>query len=98
MEQTEKEIVNKTISRKTINRQAQILTRMLEYEKAEKKQGEDSKRESSTGEDKINKIEEEFLEFKKLQNRDEELFKQIPPVFSPFYNEKVTDYFYKFDN
>lgn len=98
MEQTEKEIVNKTISRKTINRQAQILTRMLEYEKAEKKQGEDSKRESSTGEDKINKIEEEFLEFKKLQNRDEELFKQIPPVFSPFYDKKVTDYFYKFDN
>ena len=38
MEQTEKDIVNKRITHNTINRQVKILTRLLEHEKAEKKQ------------------------------------------------------------
>ncbi len=95
MEQTEKEIVNKTISRRTVNRQAEILTRMLEAEKAEKKKGKDPKRESERGKDRLNKASEgRFSEFEKLKERDLELFKQIPPVYSPFYKKKVNDYFY----
>lgn len=95
MEQTEKEIVNKSISRQTINRQANILTRMLEFEKAEKKQGEDNKRKSNEGKDKAKTPPKDLIEFEKLKNREMELFKQIPAVYSPFYKQKVNDYFYK---
>lgn len=94
MEQTEKEIVNKSISRQTINRQANILTRLLEFEKAEKKQGEDNKRKSNEGKDKAKTPPKDLIEFEKLKNREMELFKQIPAVYSPFYKQKVNDYFY----
>lgn len=94
MEQTEKEIVNKTIGRQTINRQAKILTRMLEAEKAEKQQGKDSERKSERGKNKFNETPNGFPEFQKLKERELELFKQIPPIYSPFYKKKVNDYFY----
>lgn len=98
MEQTEKDIVNKKISRATINRQATILSRLLEHEKAEKKQGKDNKRESKSAKDKTNTEIKEFLEFEKLQEQEKELFKQMQPMYSPFYKEKINKYFYNTDN
>lgn len=98
MEQTEKDIVNKRISRNTINRQAKILTRLLEHEKAEKKQEKDNKRESKVGKDKINIDNKDFLEFKKIEEKEVELFKQVQPMYSPFYKEKVNRYFYNLEN
>jgi hypothetical protein len=47
MEETETDLVNKTISQETINRQQEILTRMLESEKAEKEREMDEKRQSN---------------------------------------------------
>lgn len=98
MEQTEKEIVNKKINRATINRQAKILTRLLEHEKAEKKQGKDDKRESKVGKDKKNAEIKDFLEFKELNEKEIEIFKQIQPMFTPFYKGKVNEYFYNLEN
>ena len=97
MEQTETDIVNKVINQQTINRQNNILTRMLEYEKAQKKQDQEERRESNEGKDNFENSNNQFLEFNKLKNRELELFKQIPPIFSPYYKEKVNDFFYKFE-
>lgn len=98
MEQTEKEIVNKKINRNTINRQAKILTRLLEHEKAEKKQGKDNKREAKEGKDRRNTEIKDFLEFKEIKEKETEIFKQIQPMYSPFYKEKVNRYFYNLEN
>jgi hypothetical protein len=97
MEQTETDIVNKIINQQTINRQNNILTRMLQHEKAQAKQEQEQRRESTEGRDLIDKSNNQFLEFNKLKNRELELFKQVPPVFSPYYKEKVNDFFYKFE-
>ncbi len=97
MEQTETDIVNKVINQQTINRQNNILTRMLEDEKAQKKQDQEERRESTEGKDNFDNSNNQFLEFNKLKNRELELFKQIPPIFSPYYKEKVNDFFYKFE-
>lgn len=97
MEQTETDIVNKVINQQTINRQNNILTRMLEDEKAQKKQDQEERRESNEGKDNFDNSNNQFLEFNKLKNRELELFKQIPPIFSPYYKEKVNDFFYKFE-
>lgn len=97
MEQTETDIVNKAINQQTINRQSNILTRMLQHEKAQKKQDQEERRESTEGKDLFNNSNNQFLEFNKLKNRELELFKQIPPAFSPYYKEKVNDFFYKFE-
>lgn len=98
MEQTEKDIVNKRITHNTINRQAKILTRLLEHERAEKKQEKDNKRESKIGKDKINIEDKDFIDFKKIEEKETELFKQVQPMFSPFYKEKVNKYFYNIEN
>ncbi|MBO6117214.1 MAG: hypothetical protein J6P44_01580 [Bacteroidales bacterium] len=93
MEDTEKDIVNKRITNQTLNRQKQILTRMLESEKAEMKKEKDNKRESKTGVDKTVQDNKNFEEFKKLKNRDSELFRKIPAVYAPYYKKKISDYF-----
>lgn len=48
MDQTERDIVNQNITPQTLMRQEQILTRMLEAEKAEKERDQDKERESKT--------------------------------------------------
>lgn len=93
MEQTETDIVNKIINQQTINRQNNILTRMLQHEKAQKEQEQEQRRESTEGKDVFEKSNNQFIEFNKLKNRELELFKQIPPIFSPYYKEKVNDFF-----
>ncbi len=99
IEQTEKDIVNKQISTQTLNRQKQILTRMLESEKAEIKKEKEEKRESKTGIDKIEKQNNQsFEEFKKLKNRDMELLQKIPPIYSSYYKTKISEYFSNFES
>jgi hypothetical protein len=98
MEQTEKDIVNKRITHNTINRQVKILTRLLEHEKAEQKQEKDNKRESKIGKDKINIEDKDFIDFKKIEEKETELFRQVQPIFSPFYKEKVNKYFYNIES
>ena len=66
---------------------------MLESEKAEKTKDRDFERKSETAKDMENEA-ADFPEFKKLKERKSELFKQVPPIYSPFYKKKVNDYFY----
>ena len=98
MEDTEKDIVNKRINTQTLNRQKQILTRMLESEKAEMKKDKEEKRESKTGVEKQKNVNAAFEEFKKLKSRDTELFRKIPAMYSPYYKTKISDYFSNFEN
>ncbi len=98
MEDTEKDIVNKRINAQTLNRQKQILTRMLESEKAEMQKDKEQKRESKTGVDKKKENNQSFEEFKKLKNREMELFRKIPPIYSPYYKMKISKYFSNFEN
>ncbi|MBR1769496.1 MAG: hypothetical protein IJ748_03470 [Bacteroidales bacterium] len=98
MEETEKDIVNKKINANTIKRQNEILTRMLESERAEKKKEKDNERKSNTGVDKKQNDDKNFEAFKKLKDRNVELFKEIPPVYSSYYKGKINKYFYNFEN
>jgi len=98
MEDTEKDIVNKRINANTIKRQNEILTRMLESERAEKKREKDNERKSDTGVNKKQEDNKQVIEvFKKLKNKDMELFKEIPPVYSSYYKDKINEYFYNFE-
>ena len=97
MEDTEKDIVNKRINSQTLNRQKQIITRMLESERAEIEKEKEDKRESKTGVDKSIQQNQVIEEFKKLKNRDMELFRKIPPVYSSYYKVKISEYFSNFE-
>jgi len=98
MEQTEKDLVNKIISNETIKRQQEILTRLLESEKAQLEREMDEKRESNEAIN-INKSNpNNFLEYKRLKLKESELLKTIPISLKSFYKNKVNEYFYNFEN
>lgn len=93
MEQTETDIVNRNITQETLRRQQDILTRLLESEKAEREREKDNKRESKTGRDAAYRNPEEFFEYNKQKEKEVELLKTLPPSFVPFYKNKTTNYF-----
>jgi hypothetical protein len=97
MEQTEKDIVNNRITQETLKRQQEILTRLLKSEKAEQQREEEQRRESQEAKNAKISSPDELFEFYKLKNREVELLKTLPPNLKPFYKNKVSEYFYKFE-
>ncbi len=92
MEQNEKDIVNKRITELTLKRQQEILTRLLESEKAEREREQEERRESNEARD-IYRSPTQFEAFKKARTRETELLKTIPPGLSTFYKNLVNSYF-----
>jgi hypothetical protein len=93
MEQTETDIVNKRITRETIRRQEEILTRLLESEKAEREREWDDKRESTEGVDREEIVQKRFLEYHKESQKEIELLRTMLPSYNEFYKKKVSEYF-----
>jgi hypothetical protein len=95
MEETEKELVNKRLTQETLMRQQEILTRLLEHEKAEKKQEEEMKREATTGKD-IPKPNPKYLEkFEGKNQKNKEILQALPIEMQPYYKQKAKEYFDK---
>ena len=93
MEQNETDIVNKRITQRTINRQKEILTRLLESEKADREREWDDKRESKEGNTQTKGNPELFFEYNKQKEQEVDLIKTTPPNLNTFYKKKVTQYF-----
>jgi hypothetical protein len=96
MEQTEKDLVNKIINQQTINRQQQILTRLLESERAEMEREKEEKRESKEAR-LLQSNPPAFIEQQLNKKKETELYKTIPPTLNHFYKDKVNSYFYHFE-
>lgn len=93
MEETEKDLVNKRITEETMKRQQDILTRLLESERAEREREQEEKRESNTATEKIYRNPAQFEEFKKQQSREKEMLQIVPPTMNSFYKNLVNSYF-----
>jgi len=98
MEQTEKDLVNKMINQQTINRQQQIMTRLLESEKAEMQREKEEKRESKQGVDRPNPNPPAYIEQQWKNKKETELYKTIPPTLNHYYKNKVNSYFLGVEN
>jgi hypothetical protein len=93
MEQTEKDIVNKQITDETMKRQQEILSRLLESEKAEREREQDEQRKSNEAKNQNLSNPGQFLEYKRLKEKEMELLNTVPPSLTPYYKEKVNNYF-----
>mgnify|MGYP000200431916 CR=1 FL=1 len=93
MEQNETDIVNKRITQQTINRQKEILTRLLESEKADREREWDDKRESKEGKVTENGNPELFFEYNQQKEQEVDLLKTTPANLNNFYKKKVSQYF-----
>lgn len=93
MEETEADLVNKSLTEKTIQRQQDILTRLLESENAmrEREEDEERKAEQPTNYDQI--IPKEFADYIKAKEKEIELLKTVPPRLNPYYMQEVNKYF-----
>lgn len=98
MEETEKDLVNKRLTQETIRRQEEILTRLLESEKAEREREQDEKRQSKEGNDNLTRNPGQFEEYKKLKMKEVELIRTIPPGLNTFYKNLVNYYFQALEN
>jgi hypothetical protein len=92
MEQTERELLNKSLSQETLNRQQDILTRLLESDKAEREREEDETRKSNTADQNIANRQKAFDVFKQLKSRELEGLKSQTLDLQPFYRQKVDRY------
>jgi hypothetical protein len=98
MEETETDLVNKLISPETMKRQQEILTRLLEHEKAEKEREMDEKRQSNEAKNENFSNPNQFFEYNRQKLKETELLKTVPPSLNPFYKSKVNQYFNNIDN
>ncbi|MBV6644259.1 MAG: hypothetical protein KI790_02355 [Cyclobacteriaceae bacterium] len=93
MEKNEVDLVNKRITDNLINRQEEIITRMLEAEESLREQELDPNREAQTATNYEKRLPEAFEEYLKAKEKEIELLKTVPLELSPFYKKEVNDYF-----
>ncbi len=93
MDKTETDLVNKRLTEETLKRQQEILTRMLESEKAEKEREQDQKRKSEEAKNEYFSNPKQFFEYNNQKQKEAELLRTVPPALNPFYRNKVNEYF-----
>lgn len=93
MKQTETELVNKTIQQETMNRQKNLLTKLIDADKAQREQDEDSKRESNAAKEFPPSYQQMLEKFKKQQQNESELIQKLPPNLNYYYKNKIAEYF-----
>ena len=96
MEQTEADLVNRTITQQTLQRQQQIMTRLLEHERAEMQREREERRESREAGDLYSQPSPAELErYNRTLQPAADPLRTLPPTLSPYYRQKVNDYFYR---
>jgi hypothetical protein len=95
LEEQERNLVNKRIDNETINRQKDILTRLLESEDALMERGFEEKRESKSGKDDNSGNKIRVDEYKNQKLNQLELLRSIDPAYRRYYKEKASQYFNK---
>lgn len=93
MERSELDMLRKQLSRQTIMRQEQILTRLLEHERAELQREQEDRREGTTAKDYEISNPEDFFEYNRIREREVEMLRSLPPGLRPFYRSFVEKYF-----
>ena len=93
LEQQERDLINKDWSRDLIKRQKDIMTRLLESEKAMMERGFEEKRESKSGKNESYGNYIRFDEYNKQKLRQIELLKAVDPSLNKYYRDKANEFF-----
>jgi len=92
MDDLEKEFAKKKMNTETLKRQKEIETRLLEFEKAQREQQEDDKRQSKSAIEIPKKLPPNLDEYLQKRKAALELYKTVPPNLKPFYKNLVEKY------
>jgi hypothetical protein len=95
MEKNEEDLINKNITDETVERQQEILTRLLEAETAINERGQDDERKGETAYDYDISIPESLNDYLKAKEKEIELLRTIPAKLNLYYKEETSKYFKK---
>ena len=93
MEKLERDLANKIIDVGTIDRQREIITRLLEAEEADRVRGEKDERKSTVGNQGLHPDYPQNIDYLQDKANEIELLKTVPADLSPFYRDRVDIYF-----
>jgi DNA repair exonuclease SbcCD ATPase subunit len=93
LEEQERDIINKRLDNNSVERQKEILTRLLESEKALMERGFDEKRESKSPKNENYSNQIRFDEYNKEKLRQIELLRAVDPAYSKYYKDRANEYF-----
>jgi hypothetical protein len=93
MDRTETDLVNRRLGSELIQRQKEIMTRLLEAEKALREQDQDNKRSSRTAQEMSRPIPPELQKYMQDRQKLLELYKTVPPQLKPYYRNMVEQYY-----
>ncbi len=98
MDKTETDLVNKKLTNEMLQRQEEIMTRLLKHEKAEREREYDNKRKAETATQKERKMPPSLEEYIKKREAEIEMYKTVSPNLKPYYKFLVEEYFKSLKN
>ena len=93
MDKIETELVNKKLTNEMLKRQNEILTRLLESERAEREREYDNKRQAEAGRELERKMPPSLEEYIKKREAEIEEFNAVSPSLKPYYKFLVEEYY-----
>lgn len=93
LEKQERDLINKKFNNEMIKRQQDILTRLLESEKAINERGFEEKRESKSGKDFNYSNQKRIDEYNQQKLKQVELLRSVDPMYRKYYKDKAAEYF-----
>jgi hypothetical protein len=93
MEKIEEDLVNKRPIPEIKKRQQEVLTRLLEAEKADLERELDKERESKSAKNQRTLVNEQREEYLQKKLRESEILKSYPTGLKPYYKNKTDTYF-----
>lgn len=97
MKKTEKELVNRTITQQTIQRQQSITTRLLKSERADIEKEKDEERKSNEAKYIPQLNPPKDWKFDTEHQQQNEMLRSVPADLNHYYKEKANEYFYNID-
>jgi len=92
MDKVEIDLVNKRLTNESLKRQQDILTRLLEEERAEREREQDEKREAQTARQQQPKMPPGLEEYLKKRRSEIDQFRTVSPALKPYYKGLVEEY------
>ncbi|MDX1666682.1 MAG: DUF4175 domain-containing protein, partial [Saprospiraceae bacterium] len=93
MDKVETDLVNKKLTNEMLMRQQQILSRLLEHEKAEREREFEEQRKAEIASQKEREMPPSLEEYIKNRKAEIEMYKTVSPSLRPYYKFLVEEYF-----
>lgn len=93
MDRNETDIVNKRLTSDILQRQSEILTRLMEAKEAMREQEQGKERESNSGKEMTREIPQQLKDILKNKQSVIDYYKTVPAELKPYYKQMVEEYY-----